>query len=306
MKKLYPILLLFVLLFNNQKSIAQIPNGGFENLNSDGSIRNWGNVYLFAVIIDSLGNQLVDSIVFDGPLYAKTMDSYSGNYAMEMRNAFNFTANQGIPGSVSADTDSVYSAWGSLEFLPLNQQPLAFAFYYKYLPVAGDSGIANLRIYNAQADEIGHAQVILSGLTSTYTYSSSLITFTTLDVPAFFSLNFSTKFSLADNPTNANLGTYLIIDDVTLSTTTAVPLAETTDNNFSLFPNPSQDNIHVNSKQIENTSYRIYDMFGKIIYHGTIFSGTQLISTLTLANGVYAIEFESKTNSKRINFVVAH
>ena len=40
MKKLYPILLLFVLLFNNQKSNAQIPNGGFENLNSDGSIRN--------------------------------------------------------------------------------------------------------------------------------------------------------------------------------------------------------------------------------------------------------------------------
>ena len=51
---------------------AQIPNAGFEQLNTDGSLRNWGNVYLWPMHIDSSGNSYVDSLVFDGQLYFAT------------------------------------------------------------------------------------------------------------------------------------------------------------------------------------------------------------------------------------------
>src|SRR4051812_39154797 len=115
--------LLFVLTFFS--SFAQVPNGDFENLNYDGSLRNWGNVYLTAVMIDSNGVSHFDSIVYNGGnyYYQPTIDAHSGNYAMEVNNAWSFTFSGAITGSVSVDTDTVYSAYGALEFIPTQMQP---------------------------------------------------------------------------------------------------------------------------------------------------------------------------------------
>jgi hypothetical protein len=98
---------------------AQIPNSGFEQLNADGTVRNWGGVYLLPMYIDSSGNSFVDSIVFDNYFYFHTNDAHWGNSAIEMRNAWDYTTNQGMAGGVSADTDTVYSAWGSFETFPI-------------------------------------------------------------------------------------------------------------------------------------------------------------------------------------------
>ena len=53
----------------NVETKAQIPNGDFEALLYDGTLSNWGNITLFAVIIDSAGNTIQDSLIFDGPFW---------------------------------------------------------------------------------------------------------------------------------------------------------------------------------------------------------------------------------------------
>ena len=305
MKKLLP-LLFFALLFSNKQVSAQIPNGNFETLNWDGTLSNWGNVYLMSVSIDSLGNTLMDSIVWDGPYYSKTADANTGNFAMEMRNAYNYTTNHGIAGSVSADTDSVYTAWGALEFVSIQIQPTDFSFYYKYNSVADDSGIARLTVYDYMMNPAGNAEVIFSGISSVYTYTSVPITFTSPDPVAYYSLNFSTKFSLADMPTEPHLGTSLIIDDVQLSSTTGIGSNNLLESSYSLFPNPSKENLNISSKNAEEINYCIYNMLGKKILEGKILPGTQSISTGQFSNGVYAIEFVSSNHSNQMNFVVAH
>ena len=305
MKKLLP-LLFFALLFSNKQVSAQIPNGNFETLNYDGTLSNWGNVYIMSVSIDSLGNTIMDSIVWDGPYYSKTADANTGNFAMEMRNAYNYTTNHGIAGSVSADTDSVYTAWGALEFVSIQIQPTDFSFYYKYNSVADDSGIARLTVYDYMMNPAGNAEVIFSGISSVYTYTSVPITFTSPDPVAYYSLNFSTKFSLADIPTEPHLGTSLIIDDVQLSSTTGIGSNNLMESSYSLFPNPSKENLNISSKNAEEINYCIYNMLGKKILEGKILPGTQSISTWQFSNGVYAIEFVSSNHSNQMNFVVAH
>lgn len=259
-----------------------------------------------SVSIDSLGNTIMDSIVWDGPYYSKTADANTGNFAMEMRNAYNYTTNHGIAGSVSADTDSVYTAWGALEFVSIQIQPTDFSFYYKYNSVADDSGIARLTVYDYMMNPVGNAEVVFSGISSVYTYTSVPITFTSPDPVAYYSLNFSTKFSLADMPTEPHLGTSLIIDDVQLSSTTGIGSNNLLESSYSLFPNPSKENLNISSKNAEEINYCVYNMLGKKILEGKILPGTQSISTGQFSNGVYAIEFVSSNHSNRMNFVVAH
>ena len=65
MKKIFTF---FVIAFSLKAAYSvaqQIPNKGFEQLNFDGSLSNWGNVYLFSMWFDSTGvSHLTDSIVF--------------------------------------------------------------------------------------------------------------------------------------------------------------------------------------------------------------------------------------------------
>src|SRR4051812_18007783 len=77
---------------------AQIPNSGFEVMNTDNHISQWGKDILMAVIIDSNGNTTSDSIVFDNALYFATPEAHSGQQAMEMRNGWNYSSGQGIAG----------------------------------------------------------------------------------------------------------------------------------------------------------------------------------------------------------------
>lgn len=305
MKKILPLLIL-ALIFCQLSSFAQIPNGDFENLNSDGTISNWGNVYITQIVVDSSGNVVLDSIVADGPYYQKTTDAYSGMYAMEMRNSYDFTLNTGRAGSVSSDADSVYSAWGSLEFVNIQMQPSDFSFYYKYTSVGNDTGIASLIVYDTLGYQVGSATVLFTGSISTYQYVSMPVQYTGTDPVAFYSLNFSTKFSAADYPTSPNLGSRLTIDDVRMSGTTGIESSGLRENNFSLYPNPAIGSLNIHSKSQEPIVYIVYNMFGENVLEGNIFSGTQSISIQQLSNGVYTIEFLRGKHPNRMNFVVAH
>jgi hypothetical protein len=113
MRQIFTILVMTLSLKAVYMQAQTIQNGSFESLNSDGTLRNWGNVYLMSVWIDSSGVSHSDSIVYDGPFYAPTNDAFHGNTALELRNAWNFTSNIGIAGAVGLDDDSVFSSFAN-------------------------------------------------------------------------------------------------------------------------------------------------------------------------------------------------
>lgn len=290
------------LMLISQASFAQVPNGDFESTNYDGTIQGWGNVYLMSVVIDTGGVVYQDSIVFDGPFYAKTTDAHSGSYAMEMRNAMNYTSGMGMAGSVSADTDSVYSAWGSLELIELTQQPTSLDFFYKYTSVNGDSGLAQLHLYNLMGDEIGNAiSVILPS--ANYAYMSVPVTMLTADPVAYYSLNFSTKVSYADYPTLPALGSSLIIDDVTLGGINGIK-SPAFENQISLFPNPAHDQISIHTDVNQEMQYRIFNQLNLVYTYGVILGGVGTVSIGDLPSGVYTMELSGAGKKGYKKFVV--
>ncbi len=294
--------LLFCLSLISNRSNAQVPNGNFENLLSDGSLSNWGNITLWVVIIDSAGNEVIDSIGIDGPFCSATTDAYSGNYALEMRNAYDYTANHGISGWASVDEDTVYSAWGSLEFIYSPIQPQDFNFYYKYNSVNGDSGIARLTFYDSLMDQIGEGIMIFTGTNTTYTYASVPITYNSPNPVYAYSLHFNTYYSLADYPSGSNFGTRLLIDDITLTGTTGIADFNSSDE-VVVYPNPCTEFLSVSGKE-SVSEYSIYNMNGKLIQTGRLSHDSKVYLGQNLPAGVYSIELKDNDFLERKNFIV--
>jgi hypothetical protein len=113
MKKQFSLFAFFLFITLKAMSQTVIPNPSFEEINANGSIRNWGNIYIQSVWFDTTGEMHGDSIIYDNAYYAATSEAHNGNWAAEMRNSYNYTLNTGTSGEIVADLDSVYSAWGS-------------------------------------------------------------------------------------------------------------------------------------------------------------------------------------------------
>jgi len=300
MKKLIALIILSMFL-DSIETKSQIPNGDFENVLYDGTLSNWGNITLFSVIIDSTGTTIQDSLIFDGPFCGVTTDAHSGNYALEMRNMYNYTANETINGWASVDEDSTYTAWGSLEFIYTAIQPQEFNFYYKFNSVNGDSGIARLAFYDAVGNIIGEANSIFSISSTSYSYVSIPIYYTSMDPVVAYSLNFSTYYSLADYPTGPNFGTSLTIDDISFSGTTGIAGMEEITEPI-LFPNPCTDFLFV--KNIEQAQFKIYDIKGQVVQIGKIDAESKILLKQQFAKGIYSLELNDGGNLKRKNFVI--
>ena len=293
MKKLSLILALLVTGFS---SMAQIPNGDFETLNSDGTLRNWGNVYIWMITIDSLGNSTVDSMAWDSEYYYEpTTDAHSGNYAMMLSNAWDYTANVGFSGSASVDTDTMYMAWGSLEFVPFNQSPTSIDFYYKYTSVNGDSGAMNLALYDTMGNVVGTAQFIFPATVSNYTYVSVPVNYIASDPVVYYSLNYTTKFSTADYPNDPSLGSRLYIDDVSFGGLSGINhVAEKAP--IELAPNPTSGMVMLNSNYTYQSTLQVLSPVGQLVYSTTVFPGKNHIDLSDLPKGVYVLRVGNSTS----------
>jgi hypothetical protein len=284
--------------FTALTTFAQVPNGDFETLNYDGSLRNWGNVYLSAVMIDSNGVAHYDSIVWNGGnyYYEPTTDAHTGNYAMQLNNAWNYGLNGSIGGSASVDTDSVYSAYGALEFIPTQIQPTSLNFYYKYLPAGNDSAYVTFIVYDTMMNELGNANMTIGGTTGSYTLASSQVIYTAPGQVCYYSLNFSaTVYGMIPG-----YGTKFIIDDITINGTTGIK--DISDAIRILYPNPVTAFLRLDNSQGE-TNYHIYSADGKIISKGILAHGINSIPITGLTAGVYFIDTPGIPS--RLKFIVA-
>lgn len=307
MKKLFLYVLLACLLAVISPQVqaqAQVLNGDFEHINADGSLQNWGNVYIFSVVIDSLGQSSLDSIVIDnGYFYKPTTDAHSGAHAMLLSNGYNYTTNQGIAGSASADEDSVYTAWGSLEFIPCQTHVQNLRFYYKFLPVNNDSAVVTLTLYDSWGNPYGVAKKIFSDAQSTYTLVDIPVHYYTpnmFDIVAY-SLNFSAFYSEDPWQTHqASLGTRLWIDDVSFTQTTNVQEL-VNDDVLQIYPNPAQNRFGIStSEKIKNLT--CHDALGREI--ALDYRNLEAIPCGHLAKGIYLLSIETEKGNISEKLVV--
>jgi hypothetical protein len=152
MKKYLPLIACLVFLVVTIQ--AQVPNFSFEEANFDGSLRNWGNIYMEQAWIDSTGEMHGDSIHIDFAYYFQSNEAWNGNWAAEMRNSYNYTQNKGRAGAIIADLDSAFSAWGSFETIPVNATPAQLGFFYKHVGVNGDTASAEITVFDSLGNEI--------------------------------------------------------------------------------------------------------------------------------------------------------
>lgn len=270
---------------------AQVPNSGFENLNTDGSIKNWGAPFFTIIEIDSTGVAHPDSIVYDNQLYFSTSDAHAGLKALEMRNAYYYTSGQKITGSARvSENDSDYAAFSSL--ISLTQQPVNFTFYYKFLPAGNDTAVAMLYLYDSNSNPVGEAIIEITSASSTYTLASKPVTYYTSNNPLPF---FATvEFTTAKYGSTSTFGTRFLVDDVNLAQlATGIWTHDLKNNGIRCFPNPAEKQLTIQLDETittdQNIKVQITDVSGKLIQRTTLTGNTTIIDTKELDKGLYAV-----------------
>jgi Secretion system C-terminal sorting domain len=237
------------------KAFAQIPNAGFECINASNIVCNWGTGFVFTASLGNDGMLHTDSIVFDNMRFdLPSLDAHTGNQAIEISNAWNYTQNVALAGRILASTDSSFSSYAT--FVPITYNPQYFSFYYKYLPVGGDSAIASLKVYDTASNEIGAGTIIMSSAATNYTLAQTNVVYTSSDVAAFVVMSFRTAVN------QINMGTRLLVDDVSFQNLLATQNL-TKENSFSFYPNPAVDIITLNNTQ--NTKVEIVNELGSVV-----------------------------------------
>lgn len=308
MKRLFVVLVLtvpFLMLKINGQTVL---NHGFEEFNSDKTLKYWGNVYIQLIeMSDSLGGSThTDTLTYDqGYYYRATSEAHSGSSALLLSNAYSNSQNKCIAGAAGVDDDSVFSAWGLINLIPLQERVGELSFYYKFLSVNGDSAQAKLTLWDSDGNSIGEALAVFSTNQSVYQYKAVPVKYSSTDAVAYYSLNFSTFYSKSSTR-KPNLGTRLWIDDVALSATANVLTNYKNKFKIRVFPNPAKSMLSIQSEIVAEKQFYIYGTLGQVIQLGTMSSSENSISIEDLKSGVYMLELVSEKGREAQRFVVDH
>ncbi len=273
-------------------SVSQVVNGNFEIVKPNFLPSNWGMNFFQPVVINTeTGEATADQIQYTwcipSMVYA-SFDSQSGQYAMEISNAFNTTQNHVITGEVSIFSDSTQDMPGWNPGIALGQfdEVSILGFHYKFLPIGNDIAQAQIQVFDAESNEIGSANIDISGTNTDFHYIQTPILYTSNAAPALMYI----KFIMAKEGTNPTFGSRLIIDNVV---TNLSALANTTNNNntdVTIFPTFVEDEIFVYGKG--QLDYKIINLEGKVIEQNSIQNYLNNYSKIEVGNicsGVYLL-----------------
>ncbi len=282
MKKLTLLLILLTIRFNASAQVPT-PNPGFELQSVDSTPLYWGALTLFAIQIDSNGNSL-DSLVFDGKLYGTTTDAHTGNYALELRNAYDFYAQIGYEGKAFAMQDSSQFYSPSLDFTNLGN-PDVVSFFYKYSPMGNDSAYVRVKVYDEFFSEIASSDISLGGLVSTYTQVNLPVVYYQTGSATIVELGF---FNSTPSGTTT-LGTRMQVDDVSITTTTGISYA-VGEENIKVSPTPANTLMHLTSSQ-KIDKINVFDINGKLTQ--SIKGDQKTIDCSVWPEGMYLLKISS-------------
>jgi len=305
MKKNYIIILSFVLLFTTLSSQAQVVNGNFEIVKPNFLPSNWGMNFTQAVTFDpitgqSTSNNILYTSIIPSMVYAST-ESHTGQYAMEVSNAFNQTQNLVIPGEATIFSDASQDFPGWNPGIPLN--PTAnverLGFFYKFLAAGNDIAQAKMQLFDANGNEIGRTTIDIHGTDNQFRYIYSYIYHPYNITPASMQIS----FNMAKQGSTPAFGSRLIIDNV-ISNSQSLSLIENPINDaFSMYPTLVDNEINiVPAIQTEGTiDYKIINTQGRIVKENTVSNSSDYVYTMDVSNlnsGIYILEIAS--NSEKI------
>jgi len=306
MKKNYFIISLF-LLATSFVGNAQVVNGNFENVKPNLLPSNWGMTFLQQFGFDpETGQQFGDQIQFawclPSMVYATT-EAKTGNYAMEISNAYNITQDITIPGMASIFNDPEQDGPGWNPGVPVapGTSVAMLGFDYKFLPAGNDIAEATLQIVDANGEELGRASVDISGAQNTYAYIYTPVNITHAGTPAFMYIN----FNMAKEGSQPTFGTRLLVDNVIVNFSSLLVSENTigpkiyptvVDNELNVIPNGFAEAV----------SYKIINSQGKVVKQTTVAQNTSEVITMNisdLSSGMYFLNFQDKTKNYTKKFI---
>lgn len=307
MKKNYFILILFLLMTPFFMK-AQVINGNFETVKPNFLPSNWGmNFFQQAVIDNGTGQVTGDQIQYTwcvpSLVYAST-EAKTGQYAMEISNAFNVTQNKVIPGLVSIFNDPEQDIPGWNPGVPVNAgtSVILLGFDYKFLPVGDDVAEATLEVVDAEGNEIGKASIDISGTQNTYAYVYAPITVTHSGTPAYMYIS----FNMAKEGSTPNFGTRLIVDNVIVNFSSLI-IAENPDQGAKIFPTIAENELNIILNGFSDTvTYKIINTEGRIIKQNSVRQNSAYLYTMDVSNlsaGVYFLNIQDQSNNSTKKFI---
>lgn len=267
------LFLLFIISLFYQALQGQIINGGFETSQSGSRADFWaGKTYTLQVVLDSNGKSHSDFVVYDKSQYAITSSKvHSGSKALELRNAYNYTKSQSMPGVAFASIDTNGYVGFTNTYIPVSSNPDALKFHCVYLPKQADTGLVQIKVFDADMNEIGSGVFKIETGVPDWEAITVPVEYSSVANAAFVQVSFAS----AMEGSRVSLGTVLFIDDVELLNFTSMD-ADPMLNPINVFPNPSAGNIKLTIQK----NVKVYDVF-------LVNMGGQVITVQTSSEGVY-------------------
>ena len=294
------LFLLFIISLFYQALHAQILNGGFEITQSNSRAAFWaGKTYSFQVVLDSSGHTKSDSVVFDKTNYAISRTKvHSGEWSLELRNGYNFTKSQSLPGQAFASVDTSGYVDFQNTMVPVSSTPDAMRFYCSFLPKNSDTGLAVIKVYDALMNEIG------SGI---YRIETAILDWEQITVPIEYGSTAEAayvqlSFTSSTGGERVTLGTVMFVDDVELVNFTSMDVDYSL-NPINVFPNPSTGNIKLAvQKNVKVSEVFLVNMAGQVI---TVQSSSEGVYwSNNLDDGIYIVVAKGNNLFYRYKLVV--
>jgi len=291
MKRTLFILVIFIATII--KSIAQIPNNGFENWTTVGSYQNpdgWG----------TMNNTTAASGIFTA---TKGTPGDPGT-------AYLVLTSKKI-GSVVINGIAISGALDSTTQLPksgfaFDQRPQSFTGNWQHMIYGTSQGsvsaiLTRWNTANAKRDTIAKAYQTLSGMamgwanfTINFTYQNGNFPDTCIIV-------------LKASGASPTANDYLWVDNLAFSgSVTAVPENNAQSNAIKLFPNPASNFVTLTTNRNSNAciTLNIYNAMGVLVRSEILKQDQQQINIENLSNGIYLIEVKSHDHCAKQKLII--
>lgn len=258
---------------------AQLQNGGFEDLSSQDFPTFWTAGMETVTIGDIIS---VDSANY----LLNTTDVHSGLNAVELRNAYNYTQEIGLPGQwIASNSQDGYDGFSS-PYVPIAERPVSMRFWAKYAPVLDDMAYAEVKVLDEFEQEIGFGSLNIGGTVSTYTAYDVPVVYSSAVQAAFIQIRFITMVPGG----NAHLGTRILVDDVEVNYT-ATGIGERTINALTISPNPATDVVRISGLTTgTKVTVRLFNSGGQLEQTANVINGA--LSVDALPNGAHLLQVE--------------
>lgn len=294
---------IYLLLFFNKLLLAQVLNGNFEQVNSNLTLKNWGmNFEIPSQIDPNTGETIHDEILYTNAsipsmVYATT-DSYSGNYAMVVSNAYNETQNYTIPGKAIIHLENTNSVLEDNVPVTENDNISMLGFFYKFIPIGNDKAEAKIKVFDSDNNTIGEAAMTIQNTNNFYNYIYTPINYYSNAVASSISIT----FRMDKNSSSINWGSILIVDNV-VTNFSALNIEQFDElEKWKVYPTITSDYITIESLLLEDkkVNLSLYNSFGQEVEVKKeiieMFSKQNIIMS-HLPKGIYFLTLERNNTS---------